>query len=66
MDTDHKRKITEEEFFFVEEAFLEFKDHGSTEKKCPWCAGDLIFEDHTSAHTVRCSSCELKVTARGL
>lgn len=66
MDTDQKRKITEEEFFFVEEAFVEAKDHGSTDKKCPWCGGDLKFEDHGSAHTVYCSNCDLKVTARGL
>lgn len=66
MDTDNKRKINEEEFFFAEEAFVEFKDHGSTEKRCPWCGAELEFEDRVSAHGVHCSKCDFKVTARGL
>lgn len=66
MDTDAKRKITEEEFFFVEEAYVEFRDQGATEKKCPWCGGDLRFTVHLSAHSVECSNCDFKVTARGI
>lgn len=66
MATKEKRQITEKELNFVEEAFDEFKVHGFTGKKCPWCGGELKFEDRTSAYTINCSNCELKVTVRGL
>ncbi len=66
MDIDQNRAMTEEEFFFAEEAFSEFKNLGATQKKCPWCEANLIFEDRLSAHTIKCSSCNFGITARGI
>ncbi len=66
MATDAPRQITEDEFFLVEDAYVECRDHGKTEKSCPWCGGDLKFIDRVSAHSIECSRCDLKVTVRGI
>jgi hypothetical protein len=66
MGTDQARKVSEEEFYFVEQAFSEYRDYSATGKKCPWCGGELRFDDRGSAHAITCSSCDLKVTVRGL
>jgi uncharacterized paraquat-inducible protein A len=66
MATEEKREATEEEFFFAEEAFVEHQQTGSTEKCCPRCGSEFRFRDYGSAHTVECSRCDFKVTARGL
>jgi hypothetical protein len=66
MDTNAKRQVTEAEVLSVEEAFSEFEDQGSTQKKCPWCAGELKFNAVVSGYSIRCAECEFKVTVRGI
>ena len=61
-----KRNITEPEFLYAEEAFAEYIETGVTDRKCPWCGGDYIFEVAPSAYAVKCTQCEFKYTARGI
>lgn len=66
MVTKTQRRVTEEEVLFAEEAFSEFEGQGATEKKCPWCAGDLRFTDAISGYGIHCTECDFKVTVRGI
>lgn len=66
MATNTERRVTEEEVLFVEDALSEFEAEGMTEKKCPWCGGDLEFHIRGSGYSIQCSNCEFKVTARGI
>jgi hypothetical protein len=66
MATKIQRQITEDEFYLAEEAFVEQRETGSTEKGCPWCGSALVFHDAQSGHTIACTSCAFKVTVRGL
>ncbi len=66
MDTTSRRQLTEEEFYFADKAFGEFREHGQTDKKCPWCSGDFEFDDQVSGYTIACKKCDFKVTVRGI
>lgn len=66
MAINTKRRITEDEVLFVEEAFFEFQAKGTTDKKCPWCNGDLKFKAAISAYSIECSECDFIVTVRGI
>jgi len=65
MATD-KRCITEAEALYAEDAYGEFTETGHTEKKCPWCAGNLYFRGGGSGFLVACTSCDFRVTVRGV
>ncbi len=66
MVTNAQRRVTEDEVLFVEEAYSEFEAQGRTEKKCPWCSGDLKFNSAVSGYSIHCSECDFKVTVRGI
>lgn len=66
MVTNTERRVTEKEVLFAEEVFSEFEMQGATEKKCPWCAGELKFHVVISGYSIHCSKCDFKVTVRGI
>lgn len=66
MATNTERRVTEDEVLYVEEAFSEFETKGHTDKKCPWCSGNLKFKDAISAYSIQCSECDFKITVRGI
>lgn len=66
MDNIAKRQVTEEEVLFAEEAFSEFETKGSSNKKCPWCAGELNFNTRVSGYSIHCANCSFKISVRGI
>jgi hypothetical protein len=61
-----EKQLTDDEFDYIEVAFQEFKEHGATEKRCPWCSSELVFFDGGTGHSIRCSACSLSETVRGI
>jgi hypothetical protein len=66
MVINESRKLTEDEFYFAEGAFQEYRETGSTLKRCPWCSGKLLFKDGGSGHSITCDTCTLKISVRGI
>jgi hypothetical protein len=66
MNTNFKRRVTEEEVLYAEEAFSEYEAKEHTQKRCPWCSGELRFNAVVSGYSILCINCEFKVTARGV
>lgn len=61
-----KRDPTEEDVLHAEQAFSDFADAGHTERKCPWCGGELEFHDGGSGFLVECKNCVFRVSFRGV
>lgn len=61
-----RNNLAEDDYFYANKAFMEFKESGHTDKKCPICNGTFIFEDKKSAYIITCDSCDFKLTARGI
>ena len=72
MNTSYSQKSlgpwspSEREFELAEEAFDEWKRTGATSRDCPYCSAELSFFDGGSGYSIKCISCQLSYTVRGI
>ena len=50
----------------AEEAFIEFRRIGSTNRHCLKCGGNFIFHDVGNAYKIWCENNDFEVSVRGL
>jgi hypothetical protein len=50
----------------AEEAFIEFRETGSTERRCLRCGGEFLFHDVGNAYKIWCENNDFQITCRGL
>lgn len=62
------RELTDEETQYAEDALEEYREKGSSSKRCPVCGGNFAFTDNPSGYSVVCENpdCDFRYTVRGL
>ncbi len=66
MDRKPKRIMTEEEALRAEALFTDRSVTGATATGCPWCGGTLRFYDGGSGYAITCTTCDFRLTVRGI
>lgn len=63
---DIKRQLSEQEEELIFKAIDDFREHASTEIKCPICQGNLKYTGNNSSFSIICDNCGILYSLRGI
>ncbi|MEO3943979.1 hypothetical protein [Gorillibacterium sp. CAU 1737] len=67
MDHNNKTMVSDAELTMLYEAVDDFYERGDTDKTCPRCGKNLLFQGTLTSYRISCEDKEcISVTARGI